>query len=61
VLPRCRESRDYLILVIDDIATKTISNYCTTFELMQAANIYQIEKLSLARKRYPMSDAIYLV
>lgn len=48
-------------MVLDDFAAKTISNYCTTFELMEAGNIYQIEKLTLARKRYPMSDVIYLV
>jgi hypothetical protein len=48
-------------MVLDDFAAKTISNYCNTFELMEAGNIYQIERLTLARKRYPMSDVIYLV
>jgi hypothetical protein len=48
-------------MVVDDFATKMISNFCTTFELMEAGNIYQIEKLSLARKRFPMSDVVYLV
>ena len=38
-----------------------ISNFCTMFDLMEAGNIYQIEKLMLKRKRYPMSDVVYLV
>ena len=61
VLPNCRESKDYLILVLDDFAAKLISNFCTTFELMEAGNIYHIEKLGLSRKRYPMSDVVYIV
>jgi hypothetical protein len=61
VLPNCRESKDYVIMVIDDFAAKAISNFCTTYDLMEAGNIYQIEKLSLARKRFPMSDVVYLV
>ncbi len=40
VLPNCRESSNYLIMVLDDFAAKNISNYCNTFELMDAANIY---------------------
>jgi hypothetical protein len=61
VLPACRDSKDYLILVLDDFAAGLISNFCTTFELMEAGNIYQIEKLGLSRKRYPMSDVVYIV
>ena len=47
--------------MLDDFASKVISNFCTTFDLMEAGNIYQIEKLSLSRKRFPMSDVVYLV
>ena len=48
-------------MVLDDMATKLISNFCSMFDLMEAGNIYQIEKLMLSRKRYPMSDVVYLV
>ncbi len=58
---KCKLSPDYVVLVMDDYSAKLISNYCNVFDLMEAGNIYQIEKLSLERKRYPMSDAIYLV
>ena len=72
VLPNCRESPSYLIMVLDEVATKTISNFCSMFDLMEAGNIYHIEKLCrmdeetkelkyVPRKRYPMSDVIYLV
>lgn len=48
-------------MVLDDHAAKMISNYCTMFDLMESGNVYQIEKISKSRKRYPMSDAIYVV
>jgi syntaxin-binding protein 1 len=48
-------------MVLDDYSTKMISNFCTMFDLMEAGNIYQTEKLTKVRKRYPMSDAIYFV
>lgn len=48
-------------MVLDDQAAKMISNFCTMFDLMEAGNIYQVEKLQLARKRYPMTDVVYLV
>ncbi len=48
-------------MVLDDYAAKMISKYATMFDLMEAGNVYQIEKLSKIRKRYPMSDALYLV
>jgi hypothetical protein len=56
-----RESKDYVIMVLDEDAAKTISNFCSMFDLMESCNVYQIEKLQLARKRYPMSDVVYLV
>ena len=46
---------------MDEMAAKIISDFCTLFDLMEAGNVYQLEKLELKRKRYPMSDAIYLV
>lgn len=48
-------------MVLDDTSAKMISNFCSVFDLMEAGNVYQIEKLMLARKRYPMSDVVYLV
>lgn len=54
-------SPDYLILVMDEYSTKLISTFCTMFDLMEAGNVYQIEKLELKRKRYPMSDVVYLI
>ena len=61
VLPKCRESPNYIIMVIDEKSKKMISGFCSLFELMEAGNVYQLEKLELKRKRYPMSDAIYMV
>lgn len=46
---------------MDDYATKLLSDFCKMFDIMDAGNCYQIEKLNLERKRYPMSDVIYLV
>ena len=72
VLPNCRESPSYLIMVLDEVASKTISNFCTMFDLMEAGHVYQVEKLCrqdeetkeiryVPRKRFPMSDVVYLV
>jgi len=61
ILPNCKESSKYVILVVDDVAMEIISNFCTTFDLMESGNIYQLEKLELKRKRYPMTDVLYLV
>ena len=60
-MPNMRESPNYVILVLDDEAAKLISNFCSMFDLMESGNIYQVEKLMLSRKRYPMSDVVYLV
>ena len=40
VLPSCRESKNYVILVMDDAAARVVSNYCNMFDLMEAGNIY---------------------
>ena len=56
-----KESPDYVILVLDDHAAKLISTFCSMFDLMEHGNVYQVEKLNMKRKRYPMSDCIYLV
>jgi hypothetical protein len=40
ILPNCRESSKYVILVVDDVAMEIISNFCTTFDLMESGNIY---------------------
>ena len=58
---KCKLSPEYIILVMDEYSSSVISQFCNIFDLMEAGNIYQIEKLTALRKRYPMSDAIYLV
>jgi len=58
---KCKLSPEYIILVMDEYTSRLISNFCSMFDLMEVGNIYQVEKLELHRKRYPMSDAIYLV
>lgn len=58
---RCKLSPEYVVLVVDDYAAKTLSNFCDVFDLMQNGNVYQIEKLYLQRKRYPQTDAIYFL
>lgn len=61
VQPNCRDSPSYVIMVLDDSAMKMISNFCSMFDLMESGNVYHTEKLELHRKRYPMSDVIYMV
>ncbi len=58
---KCKFSPEYVILVMDDYSASLISKFCTMFDLMEAGNVYQTERLTKERKRYPMSDAIYLV
>jgi len=58
---KAKLSADYIVLVVDDHASKLVSAFCTPYELMEYGSIYQVEKLSLQRKRYPDSDAIYIV
>jgi len=50
----------FVILVVDDYSLRLISEHTTLFDLMQYG-VFHMEKLSKQRKRFPRSDAIYLV
>lgn len=47
--------------MLDDHASQVLSAYCSQYELMETGAIYQVEKLTLERKRYPCSDVVYLI
>lgn len=53
-------SKDYLIMVVDKSALKVFSSCCKFYDLYQA-NLYQVERLDVRRKRFPKSDAIYFI
>lgn len=61
VRQRATSSPGYIILVLDDHAARLLSSFCDVFDLMEQGSIYQIERLHLLRKRYPMSDVLYFV
>jgi syntaxin-binding protein 1 len=58
---RAKTSPNYIILVLDDDTAKIMTRFCDIFDLMEHGSVYQIERLKLFRKRYPMSDALYFV
>jgi syntaxin-binding protein 1 len=53
-------SKDYLILVMDASALKVFSSCCKMFD-MYNVGLYHIERLEVARKKYPHTNAIYLI
>lgn len=53
-------SKDYLIMVLDDVTTKIFKQTCKMYDLL-LFKVYHIEKLSLKRKRYQKTDAIYFI
>ena len=53
-------SKDYLILVMDASALKVFSSCCKMFD-MYNAGLYHIERLEVVRKKYPNTNAIYLI
>ena len=53
-------SKDYLIMVLDDLTTTILKQTCTIYDLF-LFKVYQIEKLNLIRKRYEKTDAIYFI
>ena len=61
VKQKARYSKDFIILVVDEHCQKIISSFCSVYDLIEYASIYQIEKLQKQRKRYPMSDVIYFI
>lgn len=58
---KAKLSPKYLILVVDDNCAHIISQLLKPYELIQVANIYQIEKLNKKNKRYPDSDVIFFI
>ena len=52
--------RDYLILVMDTSALKVFSSCCKLFDIYRAG-LYHIERLEKKRKKYPNTNAIYLI
>jgi syntaxin-binding protein 1 len=52
--------REYLILVMDTSALKVFSSCCKLFDVYKAG-LYHIERLEKKRKKYPNSNAIYLI
>lgn len=52
--------KDYLILVMDSSALKVFSSCCKLFDVYKAG-LYHIERLEKARKKYPSTNAIYLI
>lgn len=54
-------SPDYIILVVDKHSASFLNSLGSRqFDLI-TNKIYQVEDLNLGRKRYPMSDVLYLV
>jgi syntaxin-binding protein 1 len=47
--------------VLDQFTTKFMTKICVDFNEMFKYKVYQIESLTKARKRYPMTDVIYFV
>mmetsp|Transcript_28850 Transcript_28850/g.43570 ORF Transcript_28850/g.43570 Transcript_28850/m.43570 type:complete len:115 (+) Transcript_28850:1-345(+) len=58
---KAKLSPEYIILVVDRRSASLVSSFCTHLDLVKHCGIYQIEKLETQRKRYPQSDAIYLL
>jgi hypothetical protein len=52
--------REYLILVMDTSALKVFSSCCKLFDVYKAG-LYHIERLEKKRKKYPNTNAIYLI
>ena len=50
----------YYILVVDKESVKVLSSICRMYDLV-SYKISTVEQLTLSRKRFPSSDAIYLV
>jgi hypothetical protein len=54
-------SPDYIILVVDKASAQLLNSLGSRqFDLI-TNKIYQVEDLNLGRKRYPMSDVLYLI
>ena len=57
---RHSHSKDYMIMVLDQAALRVFSSSCKFFDVYKA-NIYQIERLEVRRKRFPHTEALYFI
>ena len=53
-------SKDYIVMVLDDVTTRILQQTCTIYDLLQY-KVFQIENLYLGRKRYQQTDALYFL
>lgn len=52
--------KEYVILVMDSSALKVFSSCCKLLD-MYRAGVYHIERLEKKRKKYPSTNAVYLI
>jgi hypothetical protein len=57
---RHAQSKDYLIMILDQAALRVFSSCCKFFDVYKV-NLYHIERLEVRRKRFPHTDAIYFI
>ena len=53
-------SKDYIIMILDDVTAKIFKQTCKMYDLF-LFKVYHLEKLGLKRKRYTKTDAIYFI
>jgi syntaxin-binding protein 1 len=53
-------SRDYIVMILDDVTTTIFQQTCKMYDLF-LFKIYHVEKLSKKRKRYDKTDAVYFI
>ena len=53
-------SKDYIIMILDDVTTKIFRQTWKMYDLF-LFKVYHLEKLNLKRKRYQKTDAIYFI
>ena len=57
---RHAQSKDYMIMILDQAALRVFSSCCKFFDVYKA-NLYHIERLEVRRKRFPHTDALYFI
>jgi hypothetical protein len=58
---RAALSPDYLILVVDHHCANLINDLGLRQYDLITHNYFQVEDLNLGRKRYPMTDVVYMI